>query len=377
VTSRPRLPEGIARPALARVHPYEPGRPIDEVRRELGLERIIKLASNEGPYPPFPGALEAIARAASAQRLYPDPGSWGLRDALAAHLGVPSDTILVGNGVDSLIKLLCLALLDPGDALAMGWPSFVSWRQGAAIQGADIVAAPLRLDGAYDLDALAAAITPRTKLAVVVSPNNPTGGAVDAQALARFVGALPGHVLPVLDEAYFEYLPRGGHDGIGLIRDGGRLAVTRTFSKAYALAGLRVGYLVGPADLVTLLARVRNAFDVNGLAQVAAVASLADTGGHLTRRVVEVGSERGLVDAGLRALGFAPLPSHGNFLLVGVGSAERAALINQALLARGIIVRPTGPFGAPDALRITIGRPDENAALLVAMAGVVQELGTP
>ena len=355
--------------------PYEPGRPIDDVRRELGLERVIKLASNEGPYPPFPVALEAIARVASDQRLYPDPGSWAVRDALATRLGVAPDSILVGNGVDSLIKLLCLALLDPGDGLAMGWPSFVSWRQGAAIQGAEVQAVPLGPDGAYDLAGLAAAITPRTKLVVVVSPNNPTGGAVGPGALAGFIDALPAHVLPVLDEAYFEYLPRDGHDGVGLIRDGGRLVVTRTFSKAYALAGLRVGYLVGPPDLVTLLGRVRNAFDVNGLAQAAAVASLADTEGQLARRVAEVSAERGLVDAGLRALGFAPLPSSGNFLLVGMGSAERAARINRALLARGIIVRPTGPFGAPDALRITIGRPDENAALLMAMAGVLQELG--
>ena len=355
--------------------PYEPGRPIDDVRRELGLERIIKLASNEGPYPPFPAALEAVARAAADQRLYPDPGSWAVRDALAAHLGVPADAILVGNGVDSLIKLLCLALLDPGDGLAMGWPSFVSWRQGAAIQGAEIQAAPLGPDGAYDLDALAARITARTKVVVVVSPNNPTGGAVAARALARFLDELPGHVLPVLDEAYFEYLPRGAHDGVALIRDGGRLVVTRTFSKAYALAGFRVGYLVGPPDLVHLLGRVRNAFDVNGLGQAAAVASLNDTEGHLARRIAEVTVERGAVDAGLRALGFVPSPSHGNFLLVGVGSPERAARLNRALLARGIIVRPTGAFGAPDALRITIGRPDENAELLSTMAAVLDEVG--
>ncbi len=375
MSTRPRLPEGIARPALAHVSPYEPGRPIDDVRRELGLARIIKLASNEGPYPPFPAALEAVARAAAEQRLYPDPGSWALRDALAAHLGVSTDAILVGNGVDSLIKLLSLALLDPGDGLAMGWPSFVSWRQAAAIQGAEVQAVPLSPDGAYDLDALAARVTPRTKLIVVVSPNNPTGGAVSLRALAGFLDELPGHVLPVLDEAYFEYLPTGGHDGAALVRDGARLVVTRTFSKAYALAGFRVGYLVGPPDLVTLLARVRNAFDVNGLAQAAAHASLTDTEGHLGRRIAEVIAERGLVDAGLRALGFAPLRSHGNFLLVGVGSAERAGQINQALLARGIIVRPTAPFGAPDALRITIGRPDENAEMLMAMAAALRDLG--
>jgi histidinol-phosphate aminotransferase len=374
VNPTPPLPAGIARPALAGVTPYEPGRPIDDVRRELGLERIIKLASNEGPYAPFPSAIAAVAGAVAGQRLYPDPGAWALRDALSAHLGVPGDAIMVGNGVDSLIKLLCLALLDPGDQLVMGWPSFISWRQGTAIQGAEVHAAPLRADGAYDLDALAAQITPRTKLVVVVSPNNPTGGAVDARALARFLDALPSHVLPVLDEAYFEYLRQGSHDGVGLVRDGGRLVVTRTFSKAYALAGLRVGYLVGPPELVRLLGRVRNAFDVNGLAQVAALASLTDTEGHLARRVAEVVSERDTVDAGLRALALDPLPSQGNFLLVRVGSPERAGRLNAALLSRGIIVRPAGAFGAPDGLRITIGRPVENSQMLVAMTASLHEV---
>jgi histidinol-phosphate aminotransferase len=151
--------------------------------------------------------------------------------------------------------------------------------------------------------------------------------------------------------------------------------VTRTFSKAYALAGFRVGYLVGPPELVRLLGRVRNAFDVNGLAQAAALASLTDTEGHLARRVAEVLSERGTVDTGLRAMGLAPLRSHGNFLLVGIGSPERATRLNSALLSRGIIVRPAGPFGAPEALRITIGRPDENAEMLVAMAASLREMG--
>jgi histidinol-phosphate aminotransferase len=372
VTVEPRLPEGAARPALADVSPYEPGRPIDDVRRELGLERIVKLASNEGPYPPFPAAVDAIARAAGEQRLYPDPGAWALRDALSATLGVAADRIVVGNGVDSLIKLLCLALLDPGDELVMGWPSFVSWRQGAGIQGATVRAAALGADGAYDLDALLEQITPQTKLVVIVSPNNPTGGAVGSAALERFLERIPAHVVPVLDEAYFEYLPAGRHDGVALINAGSRLVVTRTFSKAYALAGLRVGYLVGPPDLATLLGRVRNAFDVNAIAQAAAVASLADAPAHLTRRVAEVTAERGMVDAGLRALGFDPLPSYGNFLLIDTGSPARAMQLNAALTARGIIVRPAGAFGAPAALRVTIGRPDENAEFRAAMAAAMR-----
>lgn len=368
------LPDGLVRPALAAVSPYQPGRPVDDVRRELGIEHIVKLASNEGPYPPFPGAVEAIRRAAADQRVYPDPGAWALRDALAARTGVPAERIMVGNGVDSLIKLLCLALIDPGDELAMCWPSFISWRQGTGVQGGAVRAAPLRADGSYDLAALAAQIGPATKVVVVVSPNNPTGGAVAAGELEDFLDALPGHVLPVLDEAYFEYLPAGGHDGAALLRAGRRLAVLRTFSKAYGLAGLRVGYLMGPARLVTELGRVRNAFDVNALAQAAAAASLAEADAMLPARMAEIAAERAMTAAGLRALGLEPMPSTANFLLVPMGSAERANAVNDALLRRGVIVRPTGPFGAPAHLRITIGLPQENAAMLTAMAGALREV---
>jgi histidinol-phosphate aminotransferase len=367
MSAAPTLPDGIVRPALAHVAPYQPGRPIDDVRRELGLDHVVKLASNEGPYPPFPAALEAVARAAVEQRLYPDPGAWALRDALSARTGVAADRILVGNGVDSLIKLLCLALLDPGDALAMGWPSFISWRQGAGVQGAEVRAAPLAAGGAYDLEALAAAVTGATKLVVVVSPNNPTGGAVAAGDLARFLDALPDHVLPVLDEAYFEYLPPGGHDGAALVREGRRLVVLRTFSKAYGLAGLRVGYLLGPADLVVALGRVRNAFDVNGLAQVAAVASLEQGDALLPERMREIREERERVAAALTGAGLTPLPSTANFLLVPCGSPEAAAALADGLLRRGVIVRPTAPFGDAEAVRITIGLPEENDALLDAL----------
>jgi len=365
----------LARAALAGVAPYEPGRPVDDVRRELGLERIVKLASNEGPHPPFPAAVEAIRAAAAGQRVYPDPGCWALRDALSERLGVPAEAVMPGNGVDSIIKLLCLALLEPGDELVMAWPSFISWRQGTGVMGAAFRAAALGPDGAYDLDALAALVGPATKIVVVVSPNNPTGAAVRADALERFLDALPEHVLPVLDEAYFEYLPPGSHDGVALVRSGRRLAVMRTFSKAYGLAGLRVGYMVAPPPLVRMLGAVRNAFDVNAVAQAAATASLGEADRMLPPRMAEIAAERAMVASGLRALGLAPMPSTANFVLVPVGSAERAGALNQALLRRGIIVRPAGPFGAPDALRITIGLAQENAEMLVAMAGALGEVG--
>lgn len=362
------LPPGLVRGALAGVSAYEPGRPIDDVRRELGIERVVKLASNEGPHPPMPAALEAMRAAAEGVRVYPDPGAWALRDAIAATAGVPADQVLPGAGIDGLIPLLCAAFLDPGDELAMAWPSFMSWRQQAIVRGATVRTAPLRADGGYDLDALAAEVTPRTKLVIVVSPNNPTGQAVGAGELARFLDALPGHVLPVLDEAYFEYLGPGDHDGASLVAAGRPIAVTRTFSKAYGLAALRVGYLMGPADLVRTLGLVRSVFDVNAMAQVAATASLADAPAHLPERIALITRERAAVAEGLRALGIEPLPSAANFLTFDAGTPERAAALNRDLLARGVIVRPLGAFGAPSSIRVTIGWPDENAHFLDALA---------
>jgi histidinol-phosphate aminotransferase len=373
VKTSPALPHGLVRSALAGVQPYEPGRPIEEVRRERGLSSVVKLASNEGPFPPMPGALAAIASAVEEQRLYPDPGAWALRDALAERHGVDSARILIGNGVDSLIKLVCMVTLDPGDTLAMGWPSFVSWRQGAGMQGAEVVTAALAADGSYDLDALAASVGPRTKLVVVVSPNNPTGAAVSSGDLSAFLDRLPPQVLPCVDEAYFEYLPPGSHDAIALAREGRPLAAFRTFSKAYGLAGLRVGYMVAPADLVREISRVRNAFDVNGLAQAAALASVREAAEHLPERVGLVTRERARVADGLRALALDPLPSAANFLLVRFGQ-RRAAGLNEALLSRGVIVRPARAFGAPDALRITIGWPEENDRMLEALAEALDEV---
>jgi len=357
---------------LQAVEPYVPGRPLEDIRRELGDIEVVKVASNEGPLSPFPGALAAIAAAADGQNLYPDPGSWALRDALGAMHGIDPACIAVGNGVDSLIKILCMALLDPGDELAMCWPSFISHRQGTAMQGATWKSAPLRADGSYDLDGLLAQVGPATKMAVVVSPNNPTGGAVRADELEAFLDALPAHVLPVLDEAYFEYLPEGAHDGVAMLRSGRSLVVMRTFSKAYGLAGLRIGWMAGPADLIAALTPVRNAFDVNALAQAAALASLADAAEHLPPRIAMAREGRERLATGLRDLGLDPLPSEANFVFVPVGE-DRARALDAALTSRGVIVRPAGAFGAPEALRITVGTPDQVDRVLVAMAEALQE----
>ena len=374
----PPLPPGLIRPALAAVDPYEPGRPIEAVRLDTGIEEVVKLASNEGPFPPLPGAVEAVAEVAAGLRLYPDPGCWALRDALERHTRVPADRILPGNGVDSLIKLVCLAAVDRDDRVVMGWPGFPSWRQGALMMGGQVDAVPLLTTGANDLEAMLAASGPRTKLAVIVSPNNPTGAAVGADDLAGFLDRVPGHVLPVLDEAYFEYLPAGSHDGVTLLRDGRPLAVTRTFSKVYGLAGLRVGYLMAQRELLAAIARVRNVFDVSAPAQAAAVATLAEADAHVPERVALNASQRARVADGLRALGLEPLPSEANFLFADLGSAARANACFDELLRRGVIIRPARGFGAPTAIRVTIGWPDENDRLLEALADVLPSLpGAP
>ena len=368
------LPSGLLRAALDAVDPYEPGRPIEAVRLDTGIHEVIKLASNEGPFPPMPAAQQAIADAATGLRMYPDPGCWFLRDAIERRTLVPAERILPGNGVDSLIKLLCLATIDPGDQVVMGWPSFISWRQGTLMMGGEPVLVPLAPDGAYDLDAILAAIGPRTKIVVIVSPNNPTGAAVTPDALEAFLDRVPGHVLTVLDEAYFEYLPSGSHDGAELLRSGRPLAVTRTFSKVFGLAGLRVGYLMADPALLGALARVRNVFDVSTVAQAAAIATLSEADAHLPERLALNVAERARVDGALRGLGLAPLPSDANFLFVDLGSAERAGAAFESLIKLGVIVRPARGFGAPTAIRVTIGWPYENDRFLRVLNDVLPTL---
>lgn len=375
--SEPSLPQGLARPALGAVEPYEPGRPISAVRLESGIQEVVKLASNEGPFPPFPAAQQAIVDAAPNQRLYPDPGAWVLRDAIGQYARVPVERIQPGNGVDSLIKLLCMTLLDPGDELVMGWPSFPSWRQGALIMGANPVLAPLAADGAYDLDALLDAITPRTKMVVVVSPNNPTGGAVRAADLAAFLDRVPGHVLPVIDEAYYEYMDGDGHNGAREVRHGRPIVVTRTFSKIFGLAGLRIGYMFAPAELIAQVGKVRNVFDVNNIAKVAATASLGQAAQLLPDRVALNRGERERVRERLTALGTPPLRSDGNFLFIDMGDPGRAGAMFDALLARGIIIRPTRAFGAPNGVRVTIGLPAENDRFLAEYVAALPGLPSP
>ena len=364
------VPAELIRAALAGIVPYEPGKPVEEVQRELGLERIVKLASNEGPYGPFPAAREAIERAIAELNRYPDGGCHRLRTALAERHGVALEEVTVCAGADAVIGYVCQALLDPGDEVVTGWPSFISFVLDPLKLAAIPARIPLR-DHRFDLDAMLVAITPRTKLAFIATPNNPTGTMTTRSELDGWFARVPDHVLTVIDQAYLEYIDEPEYpDAIEeYARAGRRVLVLRTFSKIYGLAGLRIGYGVGPEPVITAIGKVRRAFDVTSAAQEAALASLADTAELARRRTANREAMVALEDA-LRRHGLDPVtPAVANFLFVETGDDARA--LNDALLRRGVIVRPMGPFGAPGALRITAGTLDEIAFLAQQLETVV------
>ena len=363
---------GLFRDAIADLVPYEPGKPVEEVQRELGLDRVVKLASNEGPFPPFPAALEAIERAGHELNRYPDGGVYALRAALAELHGVRFEEVVVGAGADGVIDLLSQATLDPGDEIVCGWPSFASYVIDAAKLGAVSRTVPLR-DHSYDLDGLLAAIGPRTKLVYVCHPNNPTGTANDRAELLRFLDAVPAHVLVVLDQAYFEYIDDPEYaDGIEeAFKAGRRVVVLRTFSKIYGLAGLRVGYGVAPADVVSATSKVRRAFDVTATAQAAALASLGDDAEIGRRRRLNADG-RAALEESLRRHGLEPAgPAVGNFLFAEVGDGRA---LFERLLRQGVIVRPLAAFGAPEAIRVTVGTAEEIAFFDAALGHVLTEV---
>jgi histidinol-phosphate aminotransferase len=361
--------ESFFKPAVRDLVPYEPGKPVEEVQRELGLERVVKLASNEGPFGPFPAALEAIERCAPDLNRYPDGGAFRLRAAVAELYAVRFEEVAVGAGSDGLVDGLSQAALDPGDEIVCGWPSFPSYVIDAQKLGARATTVPLR-DHRYDLDAMLEAIGPRTKIVYICHPNNPTGTMNSRRELDDYFERVPEHVLTVLDQAYLEYIEDPGYpDGIAeYVTTGRRVIVLRTFSKIYGLAGLRVGYAVGPASVVTALGKVRRAFDITTPAQEAALASLDDPA-ELERRRAANAEQRPELERILREHGLQPAgPAVANFLYVDVGQDSRPLF--EQLLREGVIVRPTHGFGGPTAIRVTVGTEEENAFLADALARV-------
>ena len=360
----------LFRRAIADLVPYEPGKPVEEVQRELGLERVVKLASNEGPFGPFPAAVEAMERAARELNRYPDGGSYRLHEALAQRHGVDLSEVVAGSGADGCIDMLSQAVLDPGDEIVCGWPSFPSYVIDARKIGAVPRTVPLQ-DGRYDLDAMLEAIGPGTKIAYLCLPNNPTGTTNTRAELDAWFERVPDHVVTVLDQAYAEYIDAPDYpDGVEEhLKQGRRAVVLRTFSKIYGLAGLRIGYGLAPAPLVTGIGKVRRAFDMTTPALEAALASL-DSPDELARRRSRNAKGLAELEGILRAHGLDPVgPAVANFLFAEVGEDSRPFF--EQLLREGVIVRPTHGFGAPGAVRVTVGTHEDHEVLADALARVL------
>jgi histidinol-phosphate aminotransferase len=364
------------RPAIEGLVPYEPGKPVEEVQRELGLARVIKLASNEGQFGPFPAALAAIERGAPELNRYPDGGAYRLRTALADKHGVAFNNVALGAGADAVVMYLSLAVLDAGDEIVCGWPSFPSYVLDAIKMGAEPRRVPLT-DHRYDVERILGEVTERTKIVYLCNPNNPTGTMIGRSQIDWYFERVPDHVLTVLDEAYFEYVDDPDYpNGIDEYFKGGRrVLVLRTFSKIYGLAGLRVGYGIGSADVVAAIGKVRNAFEINQTAQDAALASLGEEN-EIARRRRLTAEGRSYVEQVCVALGLTVArPPVANFVYVEVG--EDCRPIFDALLREGVIVRPLAPFGAPGAIRATVGTPEENAVFAAALERVLARAPEP
>jgi len=356
------------RKILERLQPYVPGKAPEEVRRSHGLEKVIKMASNENPWGTSPKALERAKRELEKSALYPEGSCLELREALAKRYEVSKDMIVVSNGGDNVLGLIAHAFLEVGDEAVMATPTFPIYRTAALVAGGEPIEVPLR-NFVHDLHAMAQKVGPRTKLLFICNPNNPTGTIVRRHDLMGFLETLPETVLVVLDEVYCDFVEEEDFpDGISLIKEGWRILSVRSFSKLYGLAGLRIGYAVGPEDIIDALEKVREPFPVNRVAQAAALGALEDE--DFRRFVIsETKGERKRLTSALEDMGLKCLESHTNFLFVDLG--RDSEVVFEKLLRMGIIIRPGKIWGTPTWCRITIGRREENQELLSALRKVL------
>lgn len=351
------------------IAPYQAGKPISELAREYGLqaERIIKLASNENPLGIPGSARAAMAAAVDDLGRYPDSNGFELKAAIAQRYAVPPDWITLGNGSNDILELAAHSLLQPGSSAVYSQYSFAVYALATQETGARAIVVPAR-DLGHDLDAIGAAIGADTRLVFIANPNNPTGTFLPAEAIAGFLATVPRDVVVVLDEAYNEYLdPALRFDSTRWLHQYPNLIISRTFSKAYGMAGLRVGFGLAQAELTDLMNRVRQPFNVSSVAQVAAMAALDDA--EFLQRSYELNRDGlALLQSAFARMGLEFVPSHGNFVLVRVGDA---AAVYEGLLRAGIIVRPVANYALPDWLRVTVGLPEENRAFLAALSRVL------
>jgi len=349
-------------PHILALEPYKPGKPIEELERELGIEGSIKLASNENPLGPSKRAIEAVREALEDVNRYPDGASFALRARLADKHDVDPDQLVFGCGGDEILELLAKVVFSPGDEVVYPWPSFAMYPVVIAGMGATGVQVPLNDRLEHDLPAMAAAVTDRTKLVFVCNPNNPTGTSVGAADFDRFVEALPDDVILAVDEAYFEYVRRTDFpDALGWVRRRPGTLVLRTFSKIFGLAGLRIGFGIADPELADYLQRARHPFNVNRLAEVAALAALDDSE-HEKRTLELNASGVEYLTRELGKLGLEVWPTDANYLLVASGADAYEKLLQQ-----GVIVRPMTGFGLPEHIRVSIGLPEENERFIEAL----------
>jgi len=356
-----------ANPHLRDLAVYQPGKPIEETARELGCEpsEIIKLASNENPLGPSPKAIAAMHDAIENAHLYPDGGAFYLRNAIAKKLNVTPDHIILGNGSNEIIELLAHAFLERGDAIVISEHAFIAYKIIARVFGAQTIEAPSR-DYGHDLDAMLNAITDRTELIFIANPNNPTGTLLSADAIERFMARLPPQVLVVFDEAYYEFVDEMP-DTLRYMRNGRNVVTLRTFSKIHGLASLRVGYGIAQPELIEVMHKTRQPFNVNGIGQVGALAALADEEHQgKTKRLVDEG--RAFFEKEFAVMKLSFVPSAANFLLVNVGDG---LTVFRALLQRKVIVRAMKGYNLPEWVRITIGTMDQNRKCVEALRRVL------
>jgi histidinol-phosphate aminotransferase len=355
---------------IANLQPYRPGKPIEEVEREYGVRNAAKLASNENPLGPSPKVIESVQEAVQGRYLafYPDGGGYRLKQALAKHLGLGADCITLGNGSNDLLELIARTFAASNDAIMYAQYAFLVYPLVTQTIGARAQEIPAQ-DWGHDLPAMAAAITPDTRVIFLANPNNPTGTCFGKNALENFLARVPEDVIVVLDEAYGEYIDTPDYpDSRAYLTDYPNLIITRTFSKAYGLAGLRVGYALSSPVVADLLNRIRQPFNVNSLGLLAAEIALADHT-HLQQCVTlnRVGLDQ--LSAGFKALGLAYIPSPANFICVDTG--RDGLQVYEQLLRQGVIVRPVNNYGMPTHLRVSVGTEAENARCLIALKQVL------
>jgi histidinol-phosphate aminotransferase len=351
---------------------YQPGKPLEEVKRELGLEQVIKLASNENPFGCPPGVWDALTEVKDSLHLYPEGTAPELREKLAEHLEVDPRRLIMGNGSDEIVQMLARAYLERGTESVMADITFPRYETHTRIEGATPVRIPLK-DGKHDLEAMKAAINEHTRIVWICNPNNPTGTIVTQEELERFLDDVPPHVLVVIDEAYHEYVTDPEYpDTISLLDYNPQIVILRTFSKIYGLAALRVGYGIGHPDVVKELNRVREPFNVNRLAQCAAIAALEDQTFVLYCRTQNRAGMKQITER-LDEWGLSYFPAHGNFILLDTGFP--ADEVFRFLLKEGIIIRSGQALGFPTHIRVTIGTKDQNLRFLEALGQFLKQKG--